>query len=127
MDSNCILWKGQVSPNGYGRMPDGKRYAHRVAWEWISGKLIPTGMVIKHSCDNKLCVNPEHLSLGTQSENVQEAYDRGIHKPTRKLTDEQIIEIKSRLHENNSHLAKEFGVSPQLICSIAKGRLHQDV
>ena len=120
---DCIEWAGQVSQNGYGRLPDGKRYAHREAWKMING-LIPEGMVIKHKCDNKLCVNPDHLEVGTQSENVKEAYDRGLREPTRKLTDEQIREIKERIDENNSALSREFGVSRQLICDISKGRIH---
>jgi len=122
--NDCVEWEGQISPNGYGRMSDGKRYAHRETWKEHNGD-IPEGMVIKHKCDNKLCVNPEHLESGTQAENVKEAYDRGLRKPTRKLTDEQIREIKVRLHtENNSALAREFGVSRFLICDIKKGRIH---
>lgn len=124
--NDCILWKGQVSPNGYGRLSDGKNYAHREAWRQVYGE-IPKGKVIKHKCDNKLCINIEHLELGTQAENVKEAYDRNLRKPIRKLTDKQIQEIKQRLNENNSALAREFGVSRQLICCIAKGRLHENV
>jgi len=127
METDCILHKGQVSQNGYGRLSNGKDYAHRNAWEIFNKSTIPKGMVIKHKCDNKLCINPFHLELGTQAENVKEAYDRGLRKPTRKLTDEQIKEIKSRIDENNSALAREFGVSRQLICDISKGRLHGNI
>ena len=124
METDCILHTGQVSPNGYGRLSDGKRYAHRWAWEVFHDTPIPEGLVVKHNCDTKLCINPLHLDLGTQSENVQEAYDRGLRKPTRKLSNDQIKAIKIRINENNSALAREFGVSRQLICDISKGRIH---
>lgn len=103
-------------------MSDGKRYAHRSVWEDTYGP-IPDGCVIKHICDNKLCVNITHLECGTQSENVKEAYDRGLKNPTRKLSKKQFKEVFDRSHkENNSKLAREFGISRQLVCDIKKGR-----
>ena len=123
MKNECILWQGQVSPNGYGRMSDGKRYAHRVSYENTFGP-IPEGFVVKHKCDNKLCVNTDHLEAGTQASNVKEAYDRKLRKPSRKLTNSQFKEIANRVKtESGSALAREFNVSRQLVCDIKKGRV----
>lgn len=53
-----------------------KVYQHRVAYEQAHGQ-IPPGMVVMHSCDNPPCVNPDHLIIGTQSENVRDMYHKG--------------------------------------------------
>lgn len=123
MISDCVEWEGQVSPNGYGRLSDGKKYAHRHAYEKVYGG-IPAGSVVKHKCDNRRCVNPEHLELGSQSSNVKEAYDRGLRLPSRKLTQHQFKEIRQRCTtENNAALAREFNISRQLVCNIKKRRV----
>lgn len=70
--SRCWPWLGYVRPNGYGRfmVAAGKPvYAHRFAWERIHGK-IPKPLVIDHLCRNRACVNPAHLEVVTQRENL---------------------------------------------------------
>ena len=86
---DCLIWtaaKGGPKGNQYGvsRIP-GKRdlgmfRAHRVAWEHANNATIPDGMFVLHSCDVPLCVNPEHLRLGTAKENTKDMMDRGRHK-----------------------------------------------
>jgi hypothetical protein len=77
---DCINWTGCKSGSGYGtRTVNGRSVtAHAAAWEEANGCQVPKGMVVMHSCANKLCVNPEHLSVGTQSENCREATARGV-------------------------------------------------
>jgi len=69
--NGCLDWPGGTSRNGYGVIYfDGKRVStHRLAWELVNGP-IPEGMVICHKCDNPPCCNPEHMFLGTQSDNL---------------------------------------------------------
>ncbi len=76
-EGNCVVWQGLIS-NGYGQVyKDGKtRWAHRVAWEITNGS-IPKGLNVLHKCDNKPCVNPEHLFLGTQSDNLKDSVRKG--------------------------------------------------
>jgi hypothetical protein len=70
---NCILHDGPTF-NGYGF--DGNNWAHREAWKKVNGP-IPRGGVIMHTCDNPLCVNPEHLKLGSQADNMRDAQAKG--------------------------------------------------
>ena len=98
--SDCIEWKGSKDSQGYGRVKVGGKTtaAHRIAWEEHHGKGIPEGSVILHDCDNPSCVNPDHLTLGTQSQNIRDAFARGRKKPPNKgieelLTDAQLSAV----------------------------------
>jgi hypothetical protein len=74
---DCWLWQGTTN-NGYGlfRVRGKTRLAHRVAFA-IEHGYTPAGMVVMHRCDNPPCVNPDHLVLGTQRGNMQDAVAKG--------------------------------------------------
>ena len=74
---SCWLWIASKC-NGYGHFGiNGKVYrSHRLSYEHYKGK-IPDGLVVRHKCDNPACVNPEHLEVGTQKDNVQDCITRG--------------------------------------------------
>ena len=80
------MWTGATSTSGYGVLQKGRRgeglaRAHRLSYEIHHGE-IPEGKLILHSCDNKRCVNPDHLSVGDHSRNIKEAWERGQRKPS---------------------------------------------
>lgn len=83
---DCWEWKGPKNHYGYGTLRAGGRYgktvlAHRLSWELHNGEIPEMGgyhgAVIRHSCDNRGCVNPHHLEIGTQKDNVLDMDDRG--------------------------------------------------
>lgn len=78
-NSGCWLWIGSVKPNGYGNffLDGGFTQAHRAAYIAFVGP-IPDGMVVCHQCDNKACVNPSHLRVGSHKDNSREATQRGL-------------------------------------------------
>jgi hypothetical protein len=100
----CWEWQGAIVQNGYGQIGNnGSKayYAHRISYELHKGP-IPEGMFVCHSCDNKRCVNPNHLWVGTASDNMRDAVSKGLIRPRRgenspraKLTDSIVAQLRS--------------------------------
>jgi hypothetical protein len=78
----CWLWTGHKDPNGYGRIAMGRELlekSHRMSYMIHKGP-IPKGLVVMHICDNPPCVNPDHLQIGTNADNLNDSYKKGRHK-----------------------------------------------
>lgn len=127
---NCWLWQGTLDRNGYGIFRVGghrtvSRMAHKLVYVIHKGE-IPAGKVLMHSCDNPQCVNPHHLTPGTQKENIQDAIQKGRmlvgeKNGQCKLTDEQVREIYQLAHSGNytqKEIGKMFGVSQVIVSQI---------
>jgi hypothetical protein len=112
-NGECLEWTGGRDAK-YGAIHVGRsKYAraHRYAYEVLVGP-IPSGMQVLHACDNKLCCNIDHLSLGTNAENMRDKADRARIK-SRKL-DRSKLERMHQLHEAGTSIraiCRELGVS----------------
>ncbi len=135
---DCWLWIGGDTGNGYGRIrrKGGKKIlAHRLSWELHNGP-IPDGLCVLHKCDTPPCVNPDHLFLGTQKDNIQDAFKKGrlfIPKgednKQSKLKNEDIIEIRKLREQGYTQvlLGKMFGVRHTTIGNICNNKTWKHV
>jgi hypothetical protein len=115
---DCWEWIGLKHANGYGKKQfhDKTWLAHRWLWSQLFGP-IPDGLVIDHVCQNPGCVNPHHLRVVTQAENVRSGL-------TTLLTDGDVKEIR-KLHEAgwfNDNIAAKFNVHVSTISSLLVGK-----
>ena len=131
-NSGCWLWTGATYWHGYGvcsKKTYGEGYAHRWSWAIHNGP-IPDGMQVLHKCDVRCCVNPAHLFLGTQYDNMRDMdrKERRVKKgpcgesaPSAKLTAEQVIAIRKDARPA-SKICSEYGVQ---ISAINKAKRRQ--
>jgi len=120
--SGCWEWTGCRSRQGYGVIRFGKLLmtCHRVMATITFGVLTPKTLVI-HSCDNKICVNPHHLRLGTHADNLQDAARKNLMP--HKISNANVIKLR-QLHSQGVkqvELSKMFSICQSNVSSIVKG------
>lgn len=126
--TSCWFYMGTKDQNGYGHVSvtgtGNSVYAHRLGY-LLRHRLIPAGLFVLHRCDNPSCVNPDHLFVGTQADNMADKVSKGRSalgetNGRAKLTDTQAYEIKHS-QARGKDLAKQYGVSPSRISAIRCG------
>lgn len=129
----CWEWTSPTLVDGYGLLRiDGKskKLAHRFSYELHCGP-IPEGMHVLHHCDNRLCVRPDHLFLGTQTDNMRDMVAKGRNadiggakNPNARLSPSQVEEIRTLRASGHSRpeVARRFGISTQMVSLITTGK-----
>lgn len=132
----CWVWSGAKTPKGYGQVCWGGRrtYAHRVAWELSVGEPPKPGHEICHHCDNPSCVRPDHLFMGTRSDNMHDCHRKGRsrgtfakgHLRTRPttMTMERVGEMLAGLATGRqpTEMANEWDVSKNTVFNVIYGK-----
>lgn len=142
----CVLWEGKPGSDGYGKVKvNGRTWrAHRWVWTCEHGP-IPKGMCVLHRCDIPMCVNLDHLFLGTPADNNRDRAtkgrsahfphrdqinERGEHNGNAKLSDADVVAIRVALNQSQprdgtaTRLARCYGVSKALITRIKNQEIH---
>jgi len=137
-DSGCWEWTGWIHPKGYGVLPIGgaskKIRAHRFSWELHCGP-IPDGLFPCHKCDNRKCVNPDHLFLGDDGVNVRDMVIKGRHgarpgQPRDKISPAMALNIRvmfARGDHSMVTIAAIYRVDHRTVSSVVRGRSHLSV
>ena len=127
--TGCHNWIAYIRPDGYGdfRIGNKKELAHRAAWSLLVGD-IPEDLWVLHKCDNRKCINPDHLYLGTHQDNMDDVVERGGRKGvcTKEsnglavLTQKQVDEIRYKYTRGytQAELANEYPTSQSNISII---------
>ena len=139
--NDCWEWTTTLYVDGYGQFMINKtsRRAHRISYQ-LANNTIPNKMVVMHTCDNRKCVNPSHLKLGTQKDNIHDMMNKGrkpkIHRQGtlngRAVLDENAIKfirqhgIKGR-GGNVAELANKFNISSTQILGIISNKFWKHV
>jgi hypothetical protein len=136
--TGCWVWNDRLTNKGYGKIYSGlckkELLAHRVSWVLANNSIIPNGIKVLHKCDNPACVNPNHLFLGTQKDNVLDMLAKhrqnkvntasGENNGNSKLKNSDVLIIKRRLKNGDkpTHIAKEYKMHHSTIMDIRDGK-----
>lgn len=130
-NSGCWLWTASITDAGYGTLSIGRKLwgAHRLSFMVFSHlETLPDHLVVRHSCDNRACVNPDHLLAGTPADNSRDAVkrdrmERGSKRYNAKLRESDIPDIRLLLASSTpvAEIARQFSVSPRCIYFIRNG------
>jgi hypothetical protein len=117
-ETGCLIWIGSLNENGYGRYGS-REVAHRVAYTEAKGPIAP-GLLVCHTCDTPACIEPDHLFLGTNSDNTADCLSKGRHA-FGKLSHDDVRAIRTDPRPKTV-IASAYGVSPTSIRRLRSGK-----
>lgn len=137
--SGCWCWTGDKTDGGYGRVWQhgiGNTVAHRVSFSLTRGP-IPEGKILMHTCDNRACVRPDHLTVGTDKENSEDKHRKGRDRVPvgerqwqAKLTEDSVREIRKLYatgHYKQRVIGEMFGVNQTVVSCVVRRKTWKHV
>jgi hypothetical protein len=125
MPSGCWEWQRCLNDTGYGRF--GFKHqtiaSHRFSATYLAGLTLNTGDCVCHRCDNPACVNPDHLFVGSHSDNMRDMTakgrnrypnNKGMNHGASKLTDIQVKDIRLRVEHDRNYVGPKSGIQKRL-------------
>lgn len=131
----CWLWTGSTSTNGYGNLrgTDRNVSAHKTSYQIYKGS-VPNGLLVLHRCDVRNCVNPDHLFLGTSSDNMIDMFSKNrgkVHRGEKHFRSKlksgsiQIIKDTYKAGFTQKDIANYFHVDQRVICKVVRNESYQ--
>lgn len=127
---SCWIWRASLNPAGYGNVRIGPRpgvlwLAHRLSWIWTHGD-IPVGLCVLHRCDNRRCVNPDHMFLGTKADNSRDMAVK--QRGTARFSAAEVQQIRLLARDVPlRELARRFDTSHGVLVSMIAGKTYKHV
>lgn len=131
MTGDCWIWRSTINAMGYGvfRYHGKLHKAHRLAWRFVHGELLPADKIARHACDNPRCINPAHIVPGTHAENTADKIQRGRRRTARgrsHMTPAQVADARAAYAAGGvtqKQLAERYGITLRAMqAQLAPGR-----
>ena len=129
-NSGCWIWVGHCTTSGYGRFNIGSGHfvqAHRFSWEMANKAQIPADLLACHKCDVRCCVNPDHIFIGTYSDNANDMHAKGRNNTPRgerharaRLTEMDVKAIRADQRPLDE-IGRQYGFDKQYVWKIKRG------